>query len=81
MSAGEKSLVLFGWDPLPLNPGAPTAAVNINNNLGLIVTGPTGAAWRGNVLSGGDSTTGGTADRKIPWSRSSSPPPPPAPTP
>jgi len=38
--------------------------VNINNDLDLIVTGPTGTVWRGNVFASGASATGGAADRK-----------------
>ncbi len=39
-----------------------TAAANLVNNLNLTVTAPNGTIYRGNVFSGGWSTTGGSAD-------------------
>jgi hypothetical protein len=43
-------------------PGAPDAAKELVNDLNLTVTSPTSSVYLGNVLSGGQSTTGGTAD-------------------
>lgn len=40
-----------------------TATANLVNDLDLVVTAPNGTVYRGNVLSGGWSTTGGSADR------------------
>jgi subtilase family protein len=61
VGTGESFKATLAWTDFP---STPAAAVNINNDLDLIVTGPTGTVWRGNVFSGGNSTTGGTADRK-----------------
>ena len=44
-------------------PSSETAAVNLVNDLDLVVTAPGGEVYSGNVFSGGWSTTGGTADR------------------
>ncbi len=44
-------------------PGLPAASKELVNNLNLIVTAPNGSTtYKGNVFSGGWSTTGGTAD-------------------
>src|SRR5262249_30680255 len=43
-------------------PGAPSAAKELVNDLNLTVTSPTSAVYKGNVMSAGQSTTGGTAD-------------------
>ncbi|MCX8174298.1 MAG: S8 family serine peptidase [Thermoplasmata archaeon] len=43
-------------------PGDAAAAKDIVNDLNLAVTAPDGAQYLGNVFSGGQSTTGGTAD-------------------
>lgn len=40
-----------------------TATKNLVNDLDVTLTSPTGTVYRGNVFSGGWSTTGGTADR------------------
>jgi hypothetical protein len=61
VSAGEPLKVTLAWTDFP---STPAANPNINNDLDLIVTGPTGTIWRGNVFSGGASATGGTADRR-----------------
>ena len=45
-------------------PGTVNASNPVVNNLDLTVTSPTGTLYRGNVFSGGFSTTGGTADAK-----------------
>jgi hypothetical protein len=61
VSTGESFKATLAWTDFP---STPAASVNINNDLDLIVTGPTGTIWRGNVFSGGASATGGTADRR-----------------
>jgi hypothetical protein len=62
-SSAEPLKVTLGWTDFP---STPAASVNLNNDLDLTVTGPTGTVWRGNVFSGGLSATGGTADRRNP---------------
>ncbi|MEC8252804.1 MAG: S8 family serine peptidase [Planctomycetota bacterium] len=44
--------------------GTVNASDPVVNNLNLVVTAPNGAVYRGNIFSGGWSTTGGTADLK-----------------
>lgn len=61
VGTGESFKATLAWTDFP---STPAASVNINNDLDLIITGPTGTIWRGNVFSGGNSTTGGSADRK-----------------
>ena len=61
VNAGEPLKATLAWTDFP---STPAASVNLNNDLDLIVTGPTGTVWRGNVFSGGVSATGGTADRR-----------------
>jgi hypothetical protein len=61
VTAGEALKATLAWTDFP---STPAASPNINNDLDLIVTGPTGTVWRGNVFSGGASATGGAADRK-----------------
>ncbi len=63
VTAGESLKVTLVWTDFP---STPAANPNLNNDLDLIVTGPTGTVWRGNVFSGGVSATGGTADRRNP---------------
>ena len=60
-SSAEPLKVTLAWTDFP---STPAASVNLNNDLDLRVTGPTGTLWLGNVFSGGVSTTGGTADRR-----------------
>jgi hypothetical protein len=60
-SSAEPFKATLAWTDFP---STPAASININNDLDLIVTGPTGTVWRGNVFSGGASATGGAADRK-----------------
>jgi hypothetical protein len=60
-SSAEPLKVTLGWTDFP---STPAASVNLVNDLDLTVTGPTGTIWRGNVFSGGQSTTGGTSDRR-----------------
>ena len=43
-------------------PSTEAAALNLVNNLNLVVTAPGGATCQGNVFSGGWSITGGSAD-------------------
>lgn len=45
-------------------PGATNASNPVVNNLDLTLTSPTGTLYRGNVFTGGWSTTGGSADLK-----------------
>ncbi|MFL6263338.1 MAG: S8 family serine peptidase [Thermoanaerobaculia bacterium] len=61
VGTGESFKATLAWTDFP---STPAASVNLNNDLDLIVTGPTGTVWRGNVFSGGNSATGGAADRK-----------------
>jgi subtilisin family serine protease len=61
VTAGEPFKVTLAWTDFP---STPAAIPNLNDDLDLIVTGPTGTVWRGNVFSGGVSTTGGAADRR-----------------
>lgn len=58
-SAGEPLKVTLTWTDYPSTPSAGTDLVN---DLDLEVSGPSGP-WKGNVFSGGASTTGGSADR------------------
>ena len=59
-SAGSPFKVTLVWTDYP---GSTTAAKALVNDLDLVVTAPNGATYRGNVFSGGWSTTGGSADR------------------
>lgn len=61
VGTGESLKATLAWTDFP---STPAATPNLNNDLDLIVTGPTGTVWRGNVFSGGVSATGGAADRK-----------------
>ena len=61
VGSGEPLKATLAWTDYP---STPAASVNLVNDLDLTVTGPTGAIWRGNVFSSGQSTTGGTADRR-----------------
>jgi len=60
-SSAEPFKVTVAWTDFP---STPAANPNLNNDLDLRVTGPTGTLWLGNVFSGGVSTAGGTADRR-----------------
>jgi hypothetical protein len=60
-TSAEPLKVTLAWTDFP---STPAASVNLNNDLDLIVTGPTGTVWKGNVFSGGASATGGSADRR-----------------
>jgi hypothetical protein len=61
VGTGESLKATLAWTDFP---STPAASPNLNNDLDLIVTGPTGTVWKGNVFSGGNSATGGSADRK-----------------
>lgn len=58
-SSLEPLKVTLTWTDFP---STPAASPHINNDLDLEVSGPSGT-FRGNVFSGGVSTTGGSADR------------------
>ncbi len=58
-TAGQPFKVTLVWSDYP---STEAAALNLVNNLNLVVTAPGGAVYRGNVFSGGWSTTGGSAD-------------------
>ena len=60
-SPGEPFEVVLCWTDFPASQGASVALVN---DLDLRVTAPGGAVYLGNRLSGGQSTTGGSADRR-----------------
>jgi hypothetical protein len=60
-SSAEPFKATLAWTDFP---STPAASVHLVNDLDLTVTGPTGTVWRGNVFSGGLSTTGGTSDRR-----------------
>ncbi len=59
-STGDPLKVTLVWSDYP---STETASINLVNDLDLTVAGP-GGTFRGNVFSGGWSTTGGTADRR-----------------
>ncbi len=59
VASGTPLKVTLTWTDFPSTPAAST---NIVNDLDLIVSGP-GGNFLGNVFSGGQSTTGGSADR------------------
>jgi hypothetical protein len=61
VTAGESLKATLAWTDFP---STPAASPNLNDDLDLIVTGPTGTVWRGNVFSGGVSATAGSADRR-----------------
>jgi hypothetical protein len=51
--------IVLVWTDYPATSGA---AIALQNNLNLTVTAPGGATYKGNVMSGGQSVTGGTYD-------------------
>lgn len=57
---GEPLKVSLAWTDAPGAPGADPALVN---DLDLVVTGPDGRQWLGNVFADGMSVTGGDPDR------------------
>jgi hypothetical protein len=60
VEAGEPFKATLAWTDFP---STPAASPHLNNDLDLTVTGPAGT-FHGNVFSGGESATGGTADRR-----------------
>jgi len=60
VAGGSPLRVSVVWTDYPSTASAP---VNLVNDLDVTVTGPGGVSYRGNVFSGGWSTTGGSADR------------------
>jgi hypothetical protein len=60
VEAGEPLEITLVWTDYPAATGG---GVKLVNDLDLEVTGPAGT-YRGNVFAGGESTTGGTADRR-----------------
>lgn len=59
VAGGAPFKVTVVWTDFP---STEAAALNLVNNLNLVVTAPGGAVYRGNVFSGGWSQTGGSAD-------------------
>ncbi|MEZ4655067.1 MAG: S8 family serine peptidase [Candidatus Eisenbacteria bacterium] len=60
-SSAEPFEVALVWSDYPATSGASVALVN---DLDLVVIAPGGAVYLGNRMSSGESTTGGTADRR-----------------
>jgi hypothetical protein len=60
VSAGQALRATLVWTDFP---STPAASINLNNDLDLEVSSPSGR-FLGNVLAAGESTTGGTADRR-----------------
>jgi hypothetical protein len=60
VAAGQSLRATLAWTDFP---STPAASVNLNNDLDLVVSGPSGT-FLGNVFSASQSTTGGTADRR-----------------
>jgi hypothetical protein len=60
VATGEPFKASLAWTDFP---STPAANPHINNDLDLTVTGP-GGTFLGNVFSGGQSATGGSADRR-----------------
>jgi hypothetical protein len=60
VAAGQSLKATLAWTDFP---STPAANPHLVNDLDLTVTGP-GGTWLGNVFSGGQSTTGGSADRR-----------------
>jgi hypothetical protein len=60
VAAGQPFKVTVAWTDFP---STPAAAFNLVNDIDLEVTGPDGT-FLGNVWSGGQSATGGSADRR-----------------
>lgn len=61
VGSGEAFKATLAWTDFP---STPAASINLVNDLDLTVTGPTGTIWRGNVFASGQSTTGGSSDRR-----------------
>jgi hypothetical protein len=61
VATGQSFKVTLAWTDFP---STPAANPHLNNDLDLIVTNPAGTTLRGNVFSGGQSASGGSADRR-----------------
>jgi len=59
-SSAEPLVVTLVWTDYP---GTSGSGIKLVNDLDLVVTAPGGTQYKGNVFSGGFSTTGGSADR------------------
>jgi hypothetical protein len=60
VAAGQALRTTLAWTDFP---STPAASVNLNNDLDLTVSGPSGT-FLGNVFTASQSTTGGLADRR-----------------
>ena len=60
VAAGQALRATLAWTDFP---STPAASVNLNNDLDLEVSGPSGT-FLGNVFAAGQSATGGAADRR-----------------
>ena len=60
VAAGQPLRTTLAWTDFP---STPAASINLNNDLDLTISGPSGT-FLGNVFSGSASTTGGVADRR-----------------
>jgi len=60
VTAGQALRATLAWTDFP---SAPSASVNLNNDLDLVVSGPSGT-FLGNVFAASQSATGGTPDRR-----------------
>jgi hypothetical protein len=60
VAAGQALRTTLAWTDFP---STPAASINLNNDLDLTVSGPSGT-FLGNVFSSSQSITGGTADRR-----------------
>lgn len=60
VAAGQPFKATLAWTDFP---STPAANPHLNNDLDLLLTGP-GGTYRGNVFASGQSTTGGSADRR-----------------
>jgi subtilisin family serine protease len=60
VAAGQSLRATLAWTDFP---STPAASVNLNNDLDLTVSGPSGT-FLGNVFAASQSTTGGAADRR-----------------
>ncbi|MEO7796066.1 MAG: S8 family serine peptidase [Thermoanaerobaculia bacterium] len=60
VAAGQPFKATLAWTDFP---STPAANPHLNNDLDLVVTGP-GGTYRGNAFASGQSTTGGSADRR-----------------
>jgi hypothetical protein len=60
VTAGQALRTTLAWTDFP---STPAASINLNNDLDLTVTGPSGT-FLGNVFANSQSATGGAADRR-----------------